>query len=355
MSALPSANVMSSVTRCSSNAADAPSLPFPFEYTSRVVVAARHKIRNPTERAHNVCAHCSGSIIINMFFRRVFARKSDTASIASTTDTNASTANDDDSSSDDKLQRHHRLPQIVNNTPLASTMSATSSPLSPAQADGAQQPQASSSSSSSRLLTVLQLTPLWEYIIRTRRLPDHLSTGELFAEFVERLRDPEWQVRQHALRVLLDVLAVLYQPSTPAGPTVDISGSAAAQREFAVLVRPLVENLGHAAPAIRRGALDVLRAHLTATRRPHAIVEQAIAVGMQPKPTQLPQRSDKSGVAATSAAADSRLCAGVMLALPAMVQSQQGADRAGVRRALAQMAVRALCERMSEITYQVRW
>lgn len=302
--------------------------------------------------------HCADSI---MFFRRVFARKSDTASVTSTTDTNATNTADSngDSSGDDKLQRH-RLPNIAKNTPPSTMTSPITSPLSPTKANP--------SSSSSRLLSVLQLTPLWEYIIRTHRLPDHLSTGELFAEFVERLRDPEWQVRQHALRVLLDVLAVLYQPaataplsqatsptSPPAGH-VDVANAAAAQREFAVLVRPLVENLGHAAPAIRRGALDVLRAHLMATRRPHAIVEQAIAVGMQTKPLQpTQQRGDKGGVAATSAAAASRLCAGVMLALPAMVQTQQGPERAGVRRALAQMSVRALCERMSEITYQVRW
>lgn len=39
--------------------------------------------------------------------------------------------------------------------------------------------------------TMVQLTPLWETIIRTKRLPDNLKVGEIFDEFADRLRDPE--------------------------------------------------------------------------------------------------------------------------------------------------------------------
>lgn len=215
--------------------------------------------------------------------------------------------------------------------------------------------------SAAALPAVLQLTPLWEHIIQTHRLPVGLGHAELYAEFVERLRDPEWQVRQHALRVLADVLAVVHAPQAH-GQNNEAAASEAAsmQQHFGVLVQPLVENLGHAAPTIRRGALDVLCAHLSVSRRAHAVVEEAIRIGMkQQKPLQKQQLSGVADIPAAAAAAresafSSRLCAGVMLALPAMIRTQRGASRTVARMQLAQIAVRALCERMSEIMFQVR-
>ncbi|XP_026666980.1 uncharacterized protein LOC108622030 isoform X2 [Ceratina calcarata] len=55
----------------------------------------------------------------------------------------------------------------------------------------------------------IQLTPLWEHVVRTRKFPSEVDSRLTFLEISERLRDPEWEVRQHALRVLIDVLPTL--------------------------------------------------------------------------------------------------------------------------------------------------
>lgn len=69
-----------------------------------------------------------------------------------------------------------------------------------------------------------------------------------FVEISERLRDPEWEVRQHALRVLMDVL-----------PTLNAD---AVDKIMQSVVPELINNLGHPAPAVRKGALDTLRVYL---------------------------------------------------------------------------------------------
>src|SRR5690349_11643706 len=74
-----------------------------------------------------------------------------------------------------------------------------------------QKRRASIEEKQSRGLSVLQLTPLWEHIIRTNSMPRSIILTDVFEEFYERLHDPEWQVRQHALRVLVDVLIVMGQ------------------------------------------------------------------------------------------------------------------------------------------------
>lgn len=293
-----------------------------------------------------------------MFFRRVFARKQVDSS-STTTDTavnnGAAHHSDDSSCPSDPFefrtghQKSTHLPHIHQPPVCGGCQHLMPHPA----------PQRRTMAAASPQPAVLQLTPLWEHVLQTGRLPAGLGHAELYAEFVERLRDPEWQVRQHALRVLADVLAVVQTAASV--HTGEASASAAeaasaAMQHFGVLVRPLVENLGHAAPAIRRGSLDVLCAHLAVARRPHAVVEEAIRIGMKQPMPQQPQPSGVAAMptAAREAAVASRLCAGVMLALPALVRTQRGAARAGARRQLAQMAVRALCERMTEITYQVR-
>ncbi|KAL0109941.1 hypothetical protein PUN28_013527 [Cardiocondyla obscurior] len=94
----------------------------------------------------------------------------------------------------------------------------------------------------------IQLTPLWEHVIRTRRFPSEVDTQATFVEISERLRDPEWEVRQHALRVLIDVLPTL---------NVDV-----VDKIMQPVVPELINNLGHPAPAVRKGALDTLRVYL---------------------------------------------------------------------------------------------
>ncbi|KOC66264.1 hypothetical protein WH47_07333 [Habropoda laboriosa] len=94
----------------------------------------------------------------------------------------------------------------------------------------------------------IQLTPLWEHVVRTRRFPTEVDTRLTFLEISERLRDPEWEVRQHALRVLIDVLPTL---------NTDI-----VDKVMQPVVPELVNNLGHPAPAVRKGALDAIRVFL---------------------------------------------------------------------------------------------
>lgn len=75
-----------------------------------------------------------------------------------------------------------------------------------------------------------------------------MDTHSTFLEISERLRDPEWEVRQHALRVLIDVLPTL---------NADI-----VDKVMQPVVPELVNNLGHPAPAVRKGALDAFRVFL---------------------------------------------------------------------------------------------
>lgn len=84
--------------------------------------------------------------------------------------------------------------------------------------------------------------------VRTRRFPSEVDTQATFIEISERLRDPEWEVRQHALRVLMDVL-----------PTLNID---VVDKVMQPVVPELINNLGHPAPAVRKGALDTLRVYL---------------------------------------------------------------------------------------------
>ncbi|XP_043278628.1 uncharacterized protein [Venturia canescens] len=112
----------------------------------------------------------------------------------------------------------------------------------------------------------IQLTPLWEHVVRTRRFPPEVDTRETFDEITERLRDPEWQVRQHALRVLVDVL-----------PTLDL---ALIDDAMTRVLPELVNNLGHLAPAVRKGALDTLRVYLLCSRKREDVVAEILNNGL---------------------------------------------------------------------------
>lgn len=135
----------------------------------------------------------------------------------------------------------------------------------------------------------VQLTPLWEHVLRTRRLPEAISPSSIFAEFHERLQDPEWQVRQHALRVLVDVLVVM---------------QAKADKYNVNFLLDLIRNLGHQAPTVRKGALDCLRVYLSETATTKLVMQQILDTGLS---------QDLSY--------DERLSCGVLLSLPALLQS----------------------------------
>lgn len=171
-----------------------------------------------------------------------------------------------------------------------------------------------------RNATVIQLTPLWENIIRNKCLPYNINEKDMFEEFRERLGDPEWQVRQHALRVLVDVLIVMGQRS---------------DQFFSPLILPLVQNLAHGTTAVRKGALDALKVYMTETAMPETILLEIINVGMEHK-----NFSEKDG---------GRQCYGVMLSLPSLAHTSVGTPKqAYILRAV----IDALTTKMVQITYQ---
>lgn len=178
----------------------------------------------------------------------------------------------------------------------------------------------STSNDDKRGLSVLQLTPLWEHIIRTKSLPSNICEKRIFDEFVERLHDPEWQVRQHALRVLVDVLIVM-------GPRSD--------QYFQPLLFPLIENLGHAAPVVRKGALDAMKVYMTETDMVESILSQIIDLGMERKSIQ-----EKYG---------GRLCVGTMLTLPALVHTCLSTSKQSFA---LKIIINALANKMIMMPYQ---
>lgn len=114
---------------------------------------------------------------------------------------------------------------------------------------------------------LLELTPLWESVLRYSRLPDHVDRTTLFSQLALRLSAPEWEVRQHALRVLADIIPVIES------------------RELDVLMIPSVLteialNLGHSAPGVRKSALDVLLSYLQNTSDPEFVLRTVVTIGL---------------------------------------------------------------------------
>lgn len=168
--------------------------------------------------------------------------------------------------------------------------------------------------------TTIQLTPLWEHILRTRKLPESTCPRVMFAEFLERLKDPEWQVRQHALRVFVDVLVVM---------------KSKADNYMEPLIGQLVENLGHQAPTVRKGALDCLRVYLSETDMPETIMLQILDIGLNKKITNEPFGG--------------RLTCGVMLSLPALVQSTLHTPKSHF---ILRTTIDMLVQKMGQVTHQ---
>ncbi|CRL02761.1 CLUMA_CG016008, isoform A [Clunio marinus] len=183
----------------------------------------------------------------------------------------------------------------------------------------AQKRRASIEEKQSRGLAVLQLTPLWEHIIRTNSMPRSVIISDVFEEFYERLHDPEWQVRQHALRVLVDVLIVMGQQ---------------ADYHIQSLVHPLVDNLGHIAPAVRKGALDALRVYVAQTAMPETVMLDIMNYGMD-----RPVKDPFGG----------RMTVAVMLALPALILPILITPKRGY---VVKAVMDALANKMVKITYQ---
>lgn len=199
------------------------------------------------------------------------------------------------------------------------TSSDQPSPPSPPPPIKMQKRRSSIEDKQSRGLSVLQLTPLWEHIIRTNSMPRSIIVSDVFEEFYERLHDPEWQVRQHALRVLVDVLIVMGQQ---------------ADHYIQPLVHPLVDNLGHIAPAVRKGALDALRVYVAQTAMPETVMLDIMNYGMD-----RPVKDPFSG----------RMTVAVMLALPALILPILITPK---RAYVVKAVMDALATKMVKITYQ---
>ncbi|KAG5674444.1 hypothetical protein PVAND_004415 [Polypedilum vanderplanki] len=168
-------------------------------------------------------------------------------------------------------------------------------------------------------LSVLQLTPIWEHIIRTNSLPNSININELFEEFYARLHDPEISVRSHALRVLVDVLIVMGQQ---------------ADYHVGSILHPLVDNLGHIAPAVRKSALDALRVYVAQSAMPETVMLDIMNYGMN-----RPANDPFSG----------RLTVAIMLALPALILPILITPK---RSYVVKAVIDALSSKMVQITYQ---
>ncbi|XP_017472003.1 PREDICTED: uncharacterized protein LOC108363222 [Rhagoletis zephyria] len=285
-----------------------------------------------------------------MFFRRMFARKDSSGSGDNAPynyhneDVNANDNQDDDDERDKvgalgggataRGKRHSNHNGNVNGTLSNGTSSSSEYELQRRRTYGSAAAASSSAAAASKhshsastlhraatsAPATVQLTPLWEHILRTRTFPDNVYPGKIFGEFLERLRDPEWQVRQHALRVFVDVLVVM---------------RAEADAYMDALIAPLVENLGHQAPTVRKGALDCLRVYLAETAMPETILLQILDIGLNQKITNEPFGG--------------RLTCGVMLSLPALVHSTLNTNK---RHYTLRTAIDMLVQKMGQVTHQ---
>ncbi|XP_015601159.1 uncharacterized protein LOC107270564 isoform X2 [Cephus cinctus] len=168
----------------------------------------------------------------------------------------------------------------------------------------------------------IQLTPLWEHVVRTKRFPTDVDTRSTFIEISERLRDPEWEVRQHALRVLVDVL-----------PTLDMNIIDEVMRP---VVPELVSNLGHPAPAVRKGALDTLRVYLFYSQDQDNMVKIILNEGLN-----RPDALDNFQTNVTM---------GIILSVPSLLFPSASSPRPSTR--VLKETTAALAARLVQVTHQ---
>ncbi|KAF7993863.1 hypothetical protein HCN44_011132 [Aphidius gifuensis] len=171
--------------------------------------------------------------------------------------------------------------------------------------------------------TPIQLTPLWEHVVRTQEFPSEVDKQLTFDEITERLRDPEWEVRQHALRVLIDVLPTLKNDAVD-----DLMVS---------VVPELVNNLGHLAPAVRKGGLDALRVYLVCSQKPDDIVNNILEASLKHHDI---QDSIKTSITA-----------GVILSTPSLLFSTLS-NTTNLTRQTLKLAINYLANYLVQVTHQ---
>lgn len=121
------------------------------------------------------------------------------------------------------------------------------------------------------------------------------------------------------MRVLVDVLIVMGQQ---------------ADYHVGPIVHPIVDNLGHIAPAVRKGALDALRVYVAQTAMPETVMLDIMNYGMN-----RPANDPYSG----------RLTVAIMLALPALILPVLITPK---RAYVVKAVMDALATKMVQITYQ---
>ncbi|XP_073989452.1 uncharacterized protein isoform X2 [Rhodnius prolixus] len=119
---------------------------------------------------------------------------------------------------------------------------------------------------------LLELTPLWETVLKYNRFPQNVDKGHVFTELAVRLNDPEWEVRQHALRVLTDIMPVISKTSSAE----DLDALM-----VPVVLTDVTHNLGHPAPAVRNSAYDVLLSYLKSTSDPEFVLRSIVSAGLE--------------------------------------------------------------------------
>jgi hypothetical protein len=139
---------------------------------------------------------------------------------------------------------------------------------------------------------LLQLTPLWEYIVKNQRIPPEIDKDVLFAELAARLCDLEWEVRGHALRVLVDLIPVMELSELD-------------RYMMPVLLKELTYNLGHSALSVRKGALDALGVYLNHSADPETVLRNIVIEGLENQ--------------TSSSAVKGNIAMGVILSIPSLV------------------------------------
>jgi hypothetical protein len=139
---------------------------------------------------------------------------------------------------------------------------------------------------------LLQLTPLWEYVVKNQRIPPEIDKDVLFAELAARLCDLEWEVRGHALRVLVDLIPVMELSELD-------------RYMMPVLLKELTYNLGHSALSVRKGALDTLGVYLNHSADPETVLRNIVVEGLENQ--------------TSSSAMKGNIAMGVILSIPSLV------------------------------------
>ena len=139
---------------------------------------------------------------------------------------------------------------------------------------------------------LLQLTPLWEYVVKNQRIPLEIDKDVLFAELAARLCDLEWEVRGHALRVLVDLIPVMELSELD-------------RYMMPVLLKELTCNLGHSALSVRKGALDTLGVYLNHSADPEKVLRNIVIEGLENQ--------------TSSSAVKGNVPMGVILSIPSLV------------------------------------